>query len=713
MNSNPFSPLHSLDSISKTQVDIDILQTPLLPVQEDIDSLPSPLVPSQSGILKPSQKENILVSPLLSVNNKKVTFQTPLKPNKGKSLPSNPAYEFVRELDDKESWIERVQVVTKQDHTDYINCANEFVNELIDNLPIREEEDSLEQNQKQPVDLLIGIEDKENQHTAYVLGTPCQKADDKMAGKSIADMTDEELANYNPFGTKASVANSPPRGENASKSVADMTEEELANFNPFGTKSAIANSPPRIANSSTFDLQDIGNSVDHVEVKRVSPEQSDSASFGFNVEDSTPDSTSELPSANGNGNYDSAVPHEADPINGLTDNSDMLPTPSGLSENLGHELTGDDDFGAGEEEFFPAEEVFAPADPAAFDVDFLEKAGSTSSFQASALARQSLYVKFDPLVKPEIKSDSPIRSKLPPAVTRLGEVDEEDLFQMDTPPPSKPTSRIPSHNSNSHGTPKEIDRLLQYSPVVQEPGMKFGDSPKVYSPPKEEGIVELLKYSQTEMDTVVRKARHQVQKEMEKRLEEQHQKYQKLEKEKDTLDKAKSDMKALVTEYERTIQQMMGDMNHHKNSSEGKVEELQREKEQALDDLASVENAFSDLHRRYEKLRNTIEGYKKNEDILKKCVSDYQAKLKKQDHRYQTLKSHAEEKIEKANAEIDKVKKSYIAEITGLQAAMKREQMKAASQEKTIEQKTKENTELTNICDELIAKMGGGSGGSS
>ena len=35
-----------------------------------------------------------------------------------------------------------------------------------------------------------------------------------------------------------------------------------------------------------------------------------------------------------------------------------------------------------------------------------------------------------------------------------------------------------------------------------------------------------------------------------------------------------------------------------------------------------------------------------NEETLKKCVTDYQHKLKKQEDRYQALKAHAEEKLE-------------------------------------------------------------------
>ncbi len=46
----------------------------------------------------------------------------------------------------------------------------------------------------------------------------------------------------------------------------------------------------------------------------------------------------------------------------------------------------------------------------------------------------------------------------------------------------------------------------------------------------------------------------------------------------------------------------------------------------------------------------------------------------------------------RANNEIDKVKTSYEAEITGLQAAVKRGQMGMASLEKQIEQKVRNCT---------------------
>ena len=41
-----------------------------------------------------------------------------------------------------------------------------------------------------------------------------------------------------------------------------------------------------------------------------------------------------------------------------------------------------------------------------------------------------------------------------------------------------------------------------------------------------------------------------------------------------------------------------------------------------------------------------VEAFKKNEETLKKCVTDYQAKLKKQEEKYQSLKNLAEERLQ-------------------------------------------------------------------
>ncbi|NWR50910.1 TACC3 protein, partial [Regulus satrapa] len=59
----------------------------------------------------------------------------------------------------------------------------------------------------------------------------------------------------------------------------------------------------------------------------------------------------------------------------------------------------------------------------------------------------------------------------------------------------------------------------------------------------------------------------------------------------------------------------------------------------------------------------------------------------------------------RANEEIAQVRSKAKSEAAALQATLRKEQMRIQSLERSLEQKTKENDELTKICDDLISKM--------
>merc|ERR1711942_514794 len=120
---------------------------------------------------------------------------------------------------------------------------------------------------------------------------------------------------------------------------------------------------------------------------------------------------------------------------------------------------------------------------------------------------------------------------------------------------------------------------------------------------------------------------------------------------------------------------------------EKEVEALKKEKDAALEEIASVEKSFSDLHKRFDKARELIEGFKKNEQVLKNYAEDLRVKLERQIEKYSTLKKHAEQKIELANKTIGDERKAAEVEQTRLKASFKLFEIKAAK--------------LTNICDEL------------
>nr|XP_057910602.1 transforming acidic coiled-coil-containing protein 1 isoform X2 [Doryrhamphus excisus] len=167
------------------------------------------------------------------------------------------------------------------------------------------------------------------------------------------------------------------------------------------------------------------------------------------------------------------------------------------------------------------------------------------------------------------------------------------------------------------------------------------------------------------------------------------------------------EMRTIVAEYEKTVAQMIEDEQQQKTLSSTKsVRQMTLERDQALADLNSVERSFADLFRRYENMKGVLDGFKKNEEVLKKCAQDYLTRIKQEEQRYQTLKVHAEEKLDRANEEIAQVRAKANAEGVALNASLRKEQMKVDSLERAVLQKNQEIEELTKICDELIAKLG-------
>ncbi|XP_021917995.1 transforming acidic coiled-coil-containing protein 1-like [Zootermopsis nevadensis] len=114
------------------------------------------------------------------------------------------------------------------------------------------------------------------------------------------------------------------------------------------------------------------------------------------------------------------------------------------------------------------------------------------------------------------------------------------------------------------------------------------------------------------------------------------------------------------------------------------------------------------VYRKYERSKTVIEGFKKNEEVLRVSLAEYEATIRKQEQKYDVLKSHAMSQLESANQELDSVHRSQQAETAKLKAMLKKAEVKTSSLEEMLEQKVKENQELASICDELINKVGNG-----
>ncbi|CAG9136319.1 hypothetical protein JYU34_018816 [Plutella xylostella] len=165
-------------------------------------------------------------------------------------------------------------------------------------------------------------------------------------------------------------------------------------------------------------------------------------------------------------------------------------------------------------------------------------------------------------------------------------------------------------------------------------------------------------------------------------------------------------MSVVMEEYERTISSLIGEREAESKRWAEERSTLVRERDEAAAHLGSMEHAFNDVHTKYERCKAIIQGYKSNEETLKRTVEENNDAIQKLEARYETLRQHAMQQLNKANTELDAVKKTHHTEILKLNAMLKKSEVHASSLQESLAQKIKDNEELTAICDELINKVG-------
>ena len=318
-----------------------------------------------------------------------------------------------------------------------------------------------------------------------------------------------------------------------------------------------------------------------------------------------------------------------------------------------------------QEEFRPAQEVFH--DPS--ELDFLMQHGGAS--HDIALARQSLFVKFDPLVtgRPSMFPSRPsdgggkiwiencstcrlIICKWSTGADETILADDssgrksagESLFLF-SPPHSSSAPKV--EKTESAEKPSHQQECLMSSKNVTGDVLSLNEHKEALK------LQELLF-----QDKLLQKEREILMKE-----NEIHDFKSKL----DATVEAQAQMRyrlfcrlqllivlilwilndrQIVGEYEKTISQLIAEKEREKANMEASLQNTIKERDQAIEDLKEVERAFSEFHRMYERNRAAAENLHKNEEALKKALAAYQERLQQEQHKYETLKLHAAQKLE-------------------------------------------------------------------
>ncbi|XP_018339372.1 PREDICTED: transforming acidic coiled-coil-containing protein 3 isoform X2 [Trachymyrmex septentrionalis] len=340
-------------------------------------------------------------------------------------------------------------------------------------------------------------------------------------------------------------------------------------------------------------------------------------------------------------------------------------------------------------------------DPSTFDF-LLARSNPTHT---NRLRTESLYVKFDPLV-------SNI-SMLPQGNAQT--INEEKNGKNESPLPDV-------------GTPKRnpaiaaIDRLLFYSPLpnatvqkseeVQEKNEQPVEEPKLDTPlidhidmSKE---LELVRTTVLQLEEELEKQKKEHEAELERQKAAFQEKINKLQAQMSQEIKTKTQMTVVVEEYEKSISRLLTERERDRTSFEQDKIKLQEELQAANHHLTNTEAAFNDVHQKYERLKGVVSVYKNNETVLKESIQENVETIKTLETRYDQLKEHAMAQLEKANLELDGIRKQNEAETVKLHAMIRKAELKSNSLAELVEQKSKENKELAKILDEVIARVGHG-----
>ncbi|XP_076434557.1 uncharacterized protein LOC143274584 [Babylonia areolata] len=535
-------------------------------------------------------------------------------------------------------------------------------------------------------------------------------------------MDESEL---DPFKPKTYLANSPAKPEGIEAEMDPFKPKtQLGNSpakdvcveaDPFKPKTQLANSPEKLHNTAEPDpfkaKTQLANSPDKkIAEKEKTGTLQDSSQSGEKVKSS------------------------AVVLDGLDALESMMPGAVASNPVL---LASGQDLGFDENMFISGTQAFS--DPAALDL--LEQFGGTGETKETDLRKCSLYVKFDPLVKPTLpKTPEKMPAPMHAAPRRAGarqhdllnfsqlntsqvntSVGEESICLLGTPPKiNRRRSVLSQRRMNTSSvsqtiteeeSAKPVDLLFSLDGDTSED--RFLNDPSKKSETTSSALVEVeegARYTESQWQELQQQLAMQYEGQMLARerkltaqLDKQQQQLDTVTAEKLKLSEKIGAMASCVEEYEKTLNMLI--MTKEKSSVESKsqVEELKKERDQALEDVQALENSFSEFHRRYEKLKQTLDGFRKNETTLKETVKMWQEKVKASEENMAKVKAKAEEKIK----EMLSAKEKKEADMARVEAELKRTKLQVQSLESTLEQKRQENKDLTELCDTLIAQVGG------
>lgn len=588
--------------------------------------------------------------------------------------------------------------------------------------------------------------------------------------------------NFNPFATKSAVSNSPgkanasvgekeersefsqekktqaedaksvkksikktPKAEDAEEMEVDIVPKkgyqldfldnlDDPNFNPFATKAAVSNSPSK--RKATQEKVQVEEKLQYSKDRNIVETQTTGSQI----------TKSEFASSLGSIDFDQ-ISKEAIRLASEVTPNPKTPEEQKISESAQprdvfsplparHASAKQEAFGM--DEFTSATEFFNNPE----DLDVLGSHGMEGD--KINLVRNSLYVKFDPLVSG--------RQSLAPFLAQqlLGTKDEEDPRRFSGLISFSPSPIKPQRPRDGNGTPVRphtttradetlmLDSTALDSTVVGENSnislMSSGpalNNTVISNAPSEcanETVIqavatekmvpervmnERLKNLELSMqDTLLRKIRafEEEQKKSKQQIEEQNIALASMEEENGTLKativKMQDVLAKIMKQEEAKEKERKNQLLLLENKYEAKISALQKESQQYQDELKNAEAPFFDLVKKFERLREVTECLRRNEESLKSENEGLKGKLAQKEETFKNVLQTLEENYAKAQEEFSQEKEKHEKELGKASVMLKRAEVKILSLTSSLEEKNAENQRLAALLDDITNKFG-------
>ncbi|CAG7833363.1 unnamed protein product [Allacma fusca] len=161
----------------------------------------------------------------------------------------------------------------------------------------------------------------------------------------------------------------------------------------------------------------------------------------------------------------------------------------------------------------------------------------------------------------------------------------------------------------------------------------------------------------------------------------------------------------VMKEYEKSIATLENEIDRVKRQIAKTTQDRSKiieERDVAADDLRRAELAFSDLHSKYEKAKQIVSNFKKNEEILLNRYDVMKLKLEHRDAKLKYLQDSVEDVFQRMKLDYESRIKSEDVEGNRIRAQLRKLELRMSTIEKDLEQKEKENSQLSHLCDDLI-----------